>query len=266
VSRHVLDRLSDHLEGDLAPDEFARVDAHLGECDMCARELREQRETVALLRGLPDPDPPSGFAADVMQRIADEGAPRRRVIEGFRRAAQPRHVAALAAGLAAAVVSYTLVIGEGGLLGPSSDPDPVQIASDSGPAGVPVTGTRGADRPRPSSPVPATPVFSPQQASVVLAGNTSGAPPVQVATPPRYGFVGNAAPEIPMRDLEAEVDALMANPDAFLERVERASATSRRPFVAPLVGYSARRGGVSGVHQLLQRAAAPMAVPASTGR
>ena len=121
--------MGDHLEGDLTPEDFTRVDAHLAECSACAAELRELRETVALLRGLPDPVPSPRLAADVMQRIEAEGDSRGRVIELFREVAQPRVIAALAAGIAALALFSTLDVGEGGLLGPSSDPDRGLIAS-----------------------------------------------------------------------------------------------------------------------------------------
>jgi len=270
VTAHVRDRLSDHLEGDLTPDEFARVDAHIAECDACARELRELRETVALLRGLPDPVPSPQLTADVMQRIAGEGAPSGRVIELFREVAQPRVIAALAAGIAALALFSTLEIGGGGLLGPSSDPDRGLIAKRDAPAGVPVAGAEGARRPRPLPPVPVASDSLAGRTPTVLVGlPPRGMPPQRAAAEPadlRYGFFGSAAPEVPLRDLDGEFEALMANPHAFLERVERTAAPARRPLVAPLVEHSARRGGVSEVNRLLGRAAAPMAVPASTSR
>lgn len=83
---------------------------------------------------------------------------------------------------------------------------------------------------------------------------------------PRYGLFGSADAEIPMRDLDSEFETLMADPQAFLERVERTSASARRPMIGPLVEHSARRGGVSEINRFLGRAAAPMAVPVSTAR
>lgn len=265
-SAHVLDRLGDHLEGDLTPEDFTRVDAHLAECSACAAELRELRETVALLRGLPDPVPSPRLAADVMQRIEVEGDSRGRVIELFREVAQPRVVAALAAGIAALALFSTLDVGEGGLLGPSSDPDRGRdvptVASD--------TGAEIARRPRSLPPVPAaTRSFSRRRQAILVGLQPRVMPPrraTAISEAPRYGFFGSAAPEVPMRDLETEFEALMADPQAFLERVERTSASARRPMIGPLVEHSARRGGVSEINRFLGRAAAPMAVPVSTAR
>jgi hypothetical protein len=269
-SGHVVERLGDHLEGDLSHEDFARVDAHLAECSACAAELRELRQTVALLRGLPDPVPPPRLAADVMQRIEVEGGSRGRVIELFREVAQPRVVAALAAGIAALAFISTLVVGEGVRLGTSSDPDRGQIAERRVPASAPDTGTEIARRPQPLSPVPAAPGSFRRRGPVMLVGFQPPVMPPQrellAPAAPRYGFFGSAGPEVPMRDLDSEFEALMADPQAFLERVERTSASARRPMIGPLVEHSARRGGVSEINRFLGRAAAPMAVPVSTAR
>ncbi len=93
-------RIGDHLEGDLELPERARVDDHLAACAACAAELRELRATVALLRGLADPEPPAGLPETVMARIeAGEGRPAAWV-HGIWRVAEPRVLAALAAGVA----------------------------------------------------------------------------------------------------------------------------------------------------------------------
>jgi anti-sigma factor RsiW len=46
----VLARLSDYVDGELAPAERARVEAHLRGCDGCARFGGEFRATVRALR------------------------------------------------------------------------------------------------------------------------------------------------------------------------------------------------------------------------
>ena len=68
--------LADYLEGDLPLEARALVDAHLDGCHDCAREVEEMRQTVQLLRGLPDPEPPPMITANVMRRIrAGESRP-----------------------------------------------------------------------------------------------------------------------------------------------------------------------------------------------
>ncbi len=107
----LLARLSDYLDGELPLSERARVDRHLDGCERCRRELRELRETVALLRRLPEPDPPADFADAVMRRIrAAEG--RRSWLARWRRAAraamEPRLSAPIAALAATALVVLLL--------------------------------------------------------------------------------------------------------------------------------------------------------------
>ncbi|MBK7951275.1 MAG: zf-HC2 domain-containing protein [Deltaproteobacteria bacterium] len=63
------EHLADYLEGDLALDKRALVDAHLDSCEICAQEVREMQQTIRLLRALPQPEVPPMIAANVMRRI-----------------------------------------------------------------------------------------------------------------------------------------------------------------------------------------------------
>lgn len=103
MSHQVLrDRLGDYLEGDLGTAERSAVDAHLAQCASCREELRGLRATVALLRSLPDPEPPADLAASVMARIDAERRPAL-----LRRLDPPRVALALAAGLAGLAFLWT---------------------------------------------------------------------------------------------------------------------------------------------------------------
>ena len=51
----VTEHLADYLEGDLALDLRALVDAHLDSCELCSSEVREMQQTIRLLRALPEP-------------------------------------------------------------------------------------------------------------------------------------------------------------------------------------------------------------------
>jgi len=65
----VTEHLADYLEGDLALDQRALVDAHLDSCEECKQEVREMQQTIRLLRALPEPEVPPMIAANVMRRI-----------------------------------------------------------------------------------------------------------------------------------------------------------------------------------------------------
>jgi anti-sigma factor RsiW len=49
-------RMSDYLDGELAPAQRARMEHHLGECAGCRRLLAGLRQTVAALHRLAAPD------------------------------------------------------------------------------------------------------------------------------------------------------------------------------------------------------------------
>jgi Putative zinc-finger len=118
-------RLSEYLERDLANEERARIGAHLERCTDCDRELSELRETVSLLRRLPEPTLPPGISEAVMQRIARGEGREARVLTLFRHAAEPRVAALLAAGLAGL---FLLLQPQDGVAPP---PAPVDVANAS---------------------------------------------------------------------------------------------------------------------------------------
>ena len=91
--------LSEYLERDLDPAERSRVDGHLEGCASCSRELHELRETVSLLRRLPEPGQPPALADAVMARIASQTRAPGRLRLLLRRVEEPRIALALAAGL-----------------------------------------------------------------------------------------------------------------------------------------------------------------------
>ena len=75
---NVRKRLSEYFNGDLALSDRALFDAHLDRCQRCSAELEELRRAVALLRALPEPEPPANLTQLVMQRLrAGEGRPPR---------------------------------------------------------------------------------------------------------------------------------------------------------------------------------------------
>lgn len=63
--------MPDYLEGSLDLTKRALLDAHLDACERCSRDFAEMRGTIALLRDLPDPEPPAFLAETVMRRIRE---------------------------------------------------------------------------------------------------------------------------------------------------------------------------------------------------
>jgi anti-sigma factor RsiW len=103
---HPRARLSEYLERDLDPDERSQIDAHLSDCAGCRRELSELRQTVSLLRQLPEPAHPPALADAVLARLAREANGPARVRPLFARLGEPR----LALPLAAALAGFFLML------------------------------------------------------------------------------------------------------------------------------------------------------------
>lgn len=253
---HVSDRLGDHLESDLSLAERARVDAHIAECSACAEELRELRETVSLLRGLPDPHPPEHLRADVMRRIR-AGEPRAPgVLRSLRRIHVPSVAAALAAGLAGLLALASSDFGAENFLGTPPDPTSERIAQRSDSALATDVRAMGARRPLPLHRAPvAVGVRSPRpQRNAVVAFET--AVPFRRSVQPRrpagIGFFATAAPEAPPQDLHAALSLLIEDQEAFLARIRRSPADGRGASFGPLLEH--RRA----------TAAWPQAIPAAT--
>lgn len=66
---HVDSDLSAYLDGELAPADRARVDAHLGGCERCRARLGELRATASLIAGLSDPQPARSLVPRVVERF-----------------------------------------------------------------------------------------------------------------------------------------------------------------------------------------------------
>lgn len=54
----VLDKLSSYMDGELAPETMAAVEAHLGACDNCLRFGGSFQKMLTGLRGAATPVPP----------------------------------------------------------------------------------------------------------------------------------------------------------------------------------------------------------------
>ena len=63
-----------YLDGELAPEDRARLEAHAAGCPSCQRALALQRRLFALLAEPALPEAPAGLTAAVMRRVAAERA------------------------------------------------------------------------------------------------------------------------------------------------------------------------------------------------
>lgn len=115
-------RMADYLDGDLSLESRALFDAHLDQCDDCSRELTDMRDTIRLLRTLPNPEPPVDLVSDVMRRIAaGEGNPDwfGRILDQLSHWVVPR----IAIPVTAVAAALTLTVMTGDLrLGPQKTP------------------------------------------------------------------------------------------------------------------------------------------------
>lgn len=64
-----IERLSEYVDGELAPDERAALEAHLAVCDDCPRTLEELRLVVARAGGLDDRPPVANLWPGIAERI-----------------------------------------------------------------------------------------------------------------------------------------------------------------------------------------------------
>lgn len=110
MSDHWTDRLSEYLDGDLAPAEREAAEAHLEECETCARTLDELREIVVRARSLDDPPPERDLWPGIAARLEERS--RQEVVDlGARRDRRRRRFAFTIPQLVAASVALALISG-----------------------------------------------------------------------------------------------------------------------------------------------------------
>jgi anti-sigma factor RsiW len=65
--REVVELLGDYLEGAMAPDDRARLEAHLAECDGCTAYLEQLRATIRLSGRLSEETVPPAAMAPLLE-------------------------------------------------------------------------------------------------------------------------------------------------------------------------------------------------------
>ncbi len=69
--QELVDLVTDYLEGALPPADSARFEAHLMECDGCARYLEQMRLTIAAVGHLSADALEPAARADLLQLFSD---------------------------------------------------------------------------------------------------------------------------------------------------------------------------------------------------
>ena len=108
MTAHPGESLSAYVDGELAAEERAGIESHLGTCPVCRHELAGVRQAKAWIAGLPEVLPPFGFYE---RMLLDPQARRRR---------DRWPVRAGAVGLAAMASIWLAVLGVTGVVGDGS--------------------------------------------------------------------------------------------------------------------------------------------------
>lgn len=141
TNRHETARLSDYLDGELAPAERAEVESHLAGCRECAEALEELRSVVSTAAELPDLPPEHDLWPGIEARLS----PRRsgsatdaldRQVLPFRR---HRRVMMTIPQLAAAAIALVLFSASAVWLAVGGAPEPGSEPVVSAAAASPVT-------------------------------------------------------------------------------------------------------------------------------
>ncbi len=213
-------------------------------------ELREIREVVSLVRGLPDPEPPEGLVQRVMERVAEVES--RPWYAAWGREIAPVVGSALAAGVAGLLFFAAL---QPGPLDPFAAAGRQEVAYRTG-THAPATAAGG-----PSMRTRRPSVTSLQRAAlaephtVFFAGVVPGLVAPGAAEP--HVMQANAIE----RGLDRQLNLMLLNPEAFFRRLE--SVLDRERFLARLASRAAMRGDATQVALRLRASPHQLARPAS---
>lgn len=69
TNRHTIYLHGDYLDGDLSPDETARVEEHLEKCTSCREDLDRLKRLIYTLRNIEGPDPGEGYFDNLLATV-----------------------------------------------------------------------------------------------------------------------------------------------------------------------------------------------------
>lgn len=67
----LVELVTEYLEGSLAPDERARFEEHLADCQGCTAHLDQMRRTIDVVGRLTEADVPTVAAAELLAAFRD---------------------------------------------------------------------------------------------------------------------------------------------------------------------------------------------------
>jgi hypothetical protein len=210
IHDQVAELLSAYIDGEVTAAERGLVEAHLASCDVCGRDLATLRQTVALLRQLPQVAAPRPFTlreSDVRPLRPTRPIPIRWQ-SGWLRGA----VAAAAMLLCVAMAGGALLL-ERGMLGAPAEPSHVALQAPAATqAAGAAPGARGEAEKQAENSVPAPTVPAQPQRE---AAAEATAPQAATAAPAAKALKAETPPE-PTPSPSAAAAAALAEPPAPL--------------------------------------------------
>lgn len=213
--------------------------------------VREIESVVTLLRSLPDPQPSSDLTARVMRSVIEIEARPRLLRPVFGRSGGTRVAAALAAGIACAAVGIRLHTTRVPATEPAIGVASAELAARAGRAPRLAPGVAVANRFAMAS------AYADPRTAALFSGSTSG------ASLSAFPVVATPAPNLLERRLDAQLNELQLDPQAFFRRLERVRERDR--FMQRLAERAAQRGDATQVALNVRAVSHPL-VPATVDR
>ena len=213
---------------DRRESEILRRQAEVG-----SHEARDLEVIVSMLRALPEPEPDSDLTARIMQKVMEIEAKPRLLRGVFGSFSDSPAIAVLAAGIACAAVGIGLQMMQVPLVTSTSVAASAPTADASGARGRRAVNIEGANRVTFASALPSgrsAPLFGGSLSDAALSSFTS---------------VDHPTANILDRRLDAQLNELQLDPEAFFHRLERVRERDR--FVQRLAERAARRGDAAQV-------------------